>query len=42
MEVKMMASLTRNAWKTDMETTQTEMELAKAVFQARNYLNKVM
>lgn len=38
----MMASLTRNAWKTDMETSRTEMERAKAVVQARNYLNKVM
>lgn len=37
-----MASLTRNAWKTDVETDQTEMVLAKAVSQARNYLNKVM
>jgi hypothetical protein len=37
-----MASLTRNAWKTDAETDQTEMEKAKAVFQARNYQNKVM
>jgi hypothetical protein len=37
-----MASLTRNTWKTNMETDQTEIELAKAVSQARNYLNKVM
>ena len=37
-----MASLTRNGWKTDVETDQTEVELAKAVFQARNYQNKVM
>jgi hypothetical protein len=38
----MMASLTRNTWKTDVETDQTELELAKAVVQARNYMNKVM
>ncbi len=38
----MMASLTRNAWKTNVETDRTEMELAKAVFQARNFLNRVM
>jgi hypothetical protein len=42
MEVKKMASLTRNAWKTDVETNQAEMALAKAVVQARNYLSKVM
>jgi fructose-specific component phosphotransferase system IIB-like protein len=37
-----MASLTRNAWKTDVETDQPEMTLAKAVSQARNYLNKAI
>jgi hypothetical protein len=37
-----MASLTRNVWKADVETDQTEMELAKAVSQARNYMNKMM
>ncbi len=37
-----MANLTRNGWKACVETDLVEMEMAKAVFQARNYLNKVM
>jgi hypothetical protein len=37
-----MASLTQNGWKTAAEVEQTEAEWAKAVAQARNYLNKVV
>jgi hypothetical protein len=37
-----MASLSQNTWKADAKTAQTEVELAKAVFYARNYLNKMI
>ena len=37
-----MASLSRSGWKADVEAAQNEVELAKAVIQARNYLNKVV
>jgi hypothetical protein len=39
---KTMANLTQNGWKTTVEVEQTEVEWAKAVAQARNYLNKVV
>jgi hypothetical protein len=37
-----MASLTQTGTKTITEIEQTEIEWAKAVAQARNYLNKVV
>jgi len=37
-----MASLTRNRCKTAPEAMQKELDFAKAVVQAHNYLSKVM
>jgi hypothetical protein len=37
-----MASLRRDEWKTAADAEQIEMEMAKAVVQARNYLSKIM
>ena len=37
-----MASLTRNGYKTAPEATQKELDFAKAVVQAHNYLSKVV
>ncbi len=37
-----MASITRNPWKTAPEAAQIEIDRAKAVAQARNYLSRIM
>jgi hypothetical protein len=37
-----MANLTQNGWKTTVEVEQEAVERAKAVAQARNYLNKMV